>query len=205
MVALDLGANLGYYSRLLAELVGPTGSVYAFEPDPENIEVLRHNLRAAAYRHVRVVPYAATDRRGIATLHISPGHSAHSLFAGFTETHGTVGVNTIAVDSFFAAEGVERLDFVKMDIEGSEPLALAGMSAILARSPDLVILCECNPTALGCGGTTVPEFLAAIAQHGFEARAILEDGRLGAVPDASEIWPSINLLCWRAGRWSSGP
>jgi FkbM family methyltransferase len=200
MAALDLGANLGYYSRLLGDLVGPTGAVYAFEPDPENLEVLRHNLRATRYAHVRVAPYAATDRAGTATLHISPGHSAHSLFAGFTETHGTVEVRTIALDPYLAEQGVDRLDFVKMDVEGSEPRALDGLRETIARSPDLVLLGECNPAALACAGTTVPAYLDALARLGFEARAILDDGRLDAVPDESEMRPSVNLLCWRGGR-----
>ena len=69
----DIGANIGFHALLAARLVTATGSVYAFEPLPENVERLRRNVALNAFEHVVIVPAAVTATEGRATLRDADG------------------------------------------------------------------------------------------------------------------------------------
>lgn len=198
MVVLDLGAHIGYYTRAFSRLVGPRGKVFAFEPNPENVGVLRRNLSGRRYANVEVLPYAASDRHETARLFISAGHSNHSLIEGFTASEAELPVETVSVDEFLKERGISSIDFAKIDIEGSEPRALAGMQQTIHNSPHLVLLMECNPLALEKAGFSVRQFLCFIESLGLKPRAILEDGRLGPVPESTQKGDFVNLLCVKA-------
>ena len=203
MTVLDLGAHVGYYSRFLSRLVGPQGRVYAFEASPENQAVLRRNLDSPRYANVEVVPSAISDREGTIKLFVSPGHSNHSLIEGFTPADGVLEIPTVSVDGFAAQRGIREIDFIKMDIEGAETMALNGMRETVRQSPRLALLAECNPLALRTAGTTAADYLRLIENVGLEPLTILDDATLGPLPDVAEIEASIslyvNLLCVRPG------
>lgn len=92
VTVVDAGAHIGYYTRLLAEMVGPSGRVLAFEPHPESVAVLRRNVAGRRYRHVETCDRALSDHSGAAALHVSPGSSNHSLLPGYTPSQGIVPV-----------------------------------------------------------------------------------------------------------------
>ena len=71
-VVLDLGGNIGYYTLLFARRVGPSGKVFAFEPDPDNFALLQENIESNGYENVVLVPKAAADRAGPARLYAAP-------------------------------------------------------------------------------------------------------------------------------------
>jgi FkbM family methyltransferase len=194
MTVLDVGAHIGYYSRRLAALVGPTGRVFAFEANPENYAVLTANVRGRRYRAVAPFNVAVSDRDGTARLHVSPGSSNHSLLPGYTTAVDLLETPTVALDSFLAERGIDAVDFVKIDVEGAEPIVLAGMVGIIARSPHLALLLESNPQALRCGGVEPRQFVELLQEFGFRVDAIQPDGRLA--PPADDEAP-INLLCRR--------
>jgi FkbM family methyltransferase len=189
MIALDLGAHIGYYTRILSKLVGPMGKVLAFEPNPENVEVLRRNLRG--YRNVEIYPYAVSDANGTCTLFISPGHSNHSLVAGFTQAEGEVEVQAVAIDGL----GLGSVGFIKMDVEGAESLALQGMRETIGRSKGLHLLMEFNPPALQAAGVPPESFLELIRSLGLEPWGIAEDGSLRPVVEVPKGGLYVNLLC----------
>lgn len=195
MTVLDLGAHVGYYSRIFSEWVGPTGKVYAFEASPENQEILRRNLSSPRYANVEVVPRAVSDRVGIAKLFVSPGHSNHSLLSGFAAAEKVVEIPAVSVDAFLTERGIPSLDFVKMDIEGAEHIALEGMRETIRRSPRVALLVECNLAAIETRGSTPAEFLSQIEGLGLRPVAILKDATLGPLPPEADIDLYINLLC----------
>lgn len=199
MTVVDLGAHVGYYSRLFSDIVGPTGRVFAFEPNPENLAMLRGNLRHRRYSNVEILPCAASDNVGSSRLFVSPGHSNHSLIPGFTAAEATIEVETTSIDAFVENRAISSIDFIKIDVEGSETLALSGMAETIRKSPGLCALIEFNPLALRSAGTTPECFLNLIGKLGFESAAILEDARLGSLPDSSDIDMYVNLICWKAG------
>ena len=195
MTVLDLGAHVGYYSQLFSEWVGPTGKVYAFEASPENQVILRRNLSSARYANVEVVPRAISDRVGMAKLFVSPGHSNHSLIAGFAAAEKVVEIPAVSVDAFLAERGIASLDFVKMDIEGAETMALDGMRETIRVSPGIAMLVECNLLSIESRGSTPAEFLSMIEGLGLRPSAILKDATLGPLPAESDIDLYVNLLC----------
>jgi FkbM family methyltransferase len=194
MIALDIGAHIGYYTRLLARRVQEKGRVLAFEPCYENYVVLQYNVPPVRFKNVWIFDKAVSSRNGQALLFISPGHSNHSLIAGYTEAQGQVEVETVALDSFLPRYGILQVDFVKIDVEGGEVQALEGMRQTVRRSlPGLHMIVELNPMALRAGGYSPGELLHFLEEMGFWPYRIGPDGSLGEVDVGSD--EAVNLLC----------
>jgi FkbM family methyltransferase len=195
MTVVDVGAHLGYYTGLLARLVGSSGTVLAFEPEGENFDLLRRNTKRFRSR-IKMFNRAISDRTGQFTLHLSPGHSNHSLVAGYTDENGVAIVDTMTMDDALRENGITSVDFIKIDVEGGEPGVIAGMTNTLANSPGLAMLIEYNPRALRCGGTEPEQFVQSLRRLGFAVYAGHASGEWGAVPSDVGI-DAINLLCLR--------
>lgn len=137
MTMVDVGANLGYFSRLAAELVGQTGHVYAFEPDADNFLLLRENIKR--FKNVHIVQSAVSDREGTVTFYLSSKMGMHSLL----EKNGngrSVTVPSTTLDRLYEKTDIH---FVKMDVEGAETAVFRGMRKLLLRKP--VVVFEYNP------------------------------------------------------------
>jgi len=198
--ALDIGAHAGYYSLLLSRLVGPRGTVAAFEPDPVNYRVLTSNLQARGAWNVLPQRAAVSDHRGSITLYRSAGSGNHSLFQ-YTPAVDHITVDTLSIDDYVEQAGIGAVSFAKIDVEGAEPLVLAGMRKTIRRSPSMTILIEYNPRALRSGGTEPPELLEMLREAGFElwelhhGQAPRAIGPSGGPDDRSAS--AINILCAR--------
>lgn len=143
----DVGANIGFFSTLLSRLVGPDGKVLAFEPEPENLALLRANLAANGCRNVTVEPCAVGAWPGTATFSLdeatgSTGHLGSEATAGEMAV-GTGKVRLIETRVETIDGLADRLgavpDVIKMDIEGGEVRALAGATETLAKSRPVVL------------------------------------------------------------------
>jgi FkbM family methyltransferase len=169
---LDLGANVGWYTLLFAARVGPTGRVLAFEPAPENADLLARSLEHNRLAQVELVRAAVSDQAGTVTLHLSrKGKGLHSLSAG-GDDWDQVEVECLTLDERYPDLVV---DFLKIDIEGAEESAFRGMEALLARSPRLRILTEVNPTALAAGGSDARVYLRQLLDYGFRIEAVVDE------------------------------
>lgn len=145
MTFLDIGANAGYFTLLGAKLVGPSGRVVAFEPVPQNIEVLERQIAIndiGAYTSVETA--AISDAVGQAEFVIDSVNANSRLEAvNATHTRGvavaTVSVETTTLDRWCEAHQV-RPDVIKIDVEGAELEALAGAEHVLAEvRPRLIV------------------------------------------------------------------
>lgn len=182
-VVYDVGASIGFLTVICARLVGPTGRVIAFEPNPEGGRRLRHNVALNGFENVTVIEAAAGDHAGTAWL-----AGSHAMVWGTVvddPTDGYAGDPQITVTTIDAAAAeLPPPVLVKMDIEGAEGAALRGMSAVL-REHRPVILCEIHDTF-----AEVREVLSA---HDYEVRelqgaGLSDDPRYGyvlAVPAAA--------------------
>lgn len=142
-VFVDIGANHGYFTMLAASLVGPSGQVFAFEPNPRVFEQLRTHVRLNRFEpRVSLQSCALADRAGgTARLYVSQvatnsglsslTPNAELLDTGGLSEDGTVDVPLETFDRWRAAAGVERVDLVKIDVEGAEALVIAGMAETL--------------------------------------------------------------------------
>lgn len=183
-VVLDLGANIGYYTLIFASRVGPAGHVYAFEPDPENAELLRRNVKLNGYRNVTTVEAAVSDEQQTLTLYLSDESKAHRIYdAG--GGRGTATVEAVRLDDWFAQHAdAPRVDIVKMDIEGAEGLAFAGMRELVARTRPRLLVTEFQPRSLARCGTEPAAYLAALRSAGYALYEIPRDAtRMELVED----------------------
>lgn len=140
-VFLDVGANIGLFALRAAECVGPTGRVIAVEPADVSAGRLERNLALNAMAQVAVVRAALSDREGEAELrHVELGDDPQA-WSIMPEAGGADAekVRTTTLDALAEAQGLTRLDLIKMDVEGAEPMVVAGGGATLARFRPSVI------------------------------------------------------------------
>ena len=131
-IVLDCGANVGVFTR--AALDYGARRVVAIEPSPDNLECLRRNF-AAEIGSGRVIlcPKGVWDREEILTLYQSDHASALDSFVRSNEAHAGPRIPLTTIDKLVAELQLDRVDFIKMDIEGAEPRALEGARETLAR------------------------------------------------------------------------
>lgn len=136
-VVVDVGASLGYYTLLLARLVGPSGRVYAFEPIPRDFAILKRNVRANGYRNVVLENKAVSDMEGMARFYISPASYGMSSLCPMTNPESIINVEVVSLDSYIQ----EDVDLIKVDVEGAESLVVKGSRRLIQNSshPRLVI------------------------------------------------------------------
>jgi FkbM family methyltransferase len=177
MVIFDVGANIGFYTLLLAKRVGPTGRVHAFEPDPLSFAILS---RRAARPNVELNPTAVGDRTGRITLFTHRSNRAdnrvHDSLGG--ETAETVEVALTTLDDYCAARRIDRIDAVKMDIQGAEVAALKGFRKTLGRLRPRWLLIEFSPEHLRAAGSSPEGFWKILDEVGFEPWGFDENGRI---------------------------
>ena len=163
MTVVDGGAHLGLYTALAARCVGGDGLVVAFEPDRYNLAALRLNAGAAG--NVRIVPKALADRPGTATFYETASTIGSSLLER-PDSQRLV-VETTSVDAELEGREIAQL-LVKLNVEGAEPLALAGMRETLSRIGPAAIFVEVNPSLVESAGTDVDALLEQLARDGFD-------------------------------------
>lgn len=196
MIVIDIGAHIGYFTRLAAEHVGKKGYVYAFEADSENRNLLEKNT--ARYGNVFVYGAAITDREGrVPFYHVTGSTGCHSTIV--QENAERSEVPAITLDGFMQEAGIGRADIIKIDIEGGEMSALKGMGQTLANKPKLII--EYNPAALTRSGDRPEALLEHLAARGYTLHAITRSGLVPlAQPFADTTNPylekgSVNVYC----------
>ena len=129
MNVLEVGANIVYYAMMEAQQV--TGKIYALEPDPRNLELLRKNAELNnCTDKLLLYPYAASDRNGTAQLYLGKRTNVSSLVAqDYNAGAETIEVKCLKLDDF---PDIDQIDFIRMDIEGYECRVLDGMRGYLA-------------------------------------------------------------------------
>jgi FkbM family methyltransferase len=186
--AIDVGAHYGDYTLALSKVVGPKGRVVAVEPMRHALDVLKRNVALNRASNVDVEPVGVGRNPGRATLHLHADPSRATL--GELEQEGaseSIAITTL--DHIVQRSGLQRVDFVKLDIEGCEYDALkGGRSAIERHQP--VIQFEHQPGAakrLGHSGTAV---WALLTELGFGFAAMNDIGRLHRVDGPGRWGPN---------------
>jgi FkbM family methyltransferase len=176
-VVLDIGSNIGFYSQLLSDLVGSTGKVHCFEPDRNNFARLQEALRGRT--NVVLNNAAVSDTGGELTLYTS-----HRTYAP-EQYESSYTVPAIRIDDYLPAPAT--VNFIKMDIQGAEYLALKGMELLLQRSQRTAMIFELAPDFLfECSKVTDTQLLQLLQCQGMEISQFTETGlRQGPVQYAT--------------------
>ena len=149
-IVIDVGANIGYYTLIFARLVGNEGKVFAFEPEPSNFNILNRNLQLNGYKNVIVEQKAISDNNGKIRLYISELTTGmHRTYPSKYCSKAFVDVDLIKLDDYFSKISlIDKINFIKIDVEGAEFGVLKGISNILKKSKDIKILIEFVPDSI---------------------------------------------------------
>lgn len=175
MTFVDVGANWGYFTLLASAIVGPQGAVVSVEPQPEMFRILEANIARNQFRQASATQVAASDQDGTAFLvdWASNGDNRGTArLAPISQGHRVV---TCRLDTLLAERQIDHVHLLKMDIEGAEGSALAGLQRCLREQTVDRILLELHPTLLA--QTTQNASLIA--------RSLLECGYSGYTVDHS--------------------
>ena len=169
-VFVDAGASMGLFSLVGARKVGPSGRVFSFEPSSRDFKRLVEHLELNGLDNIQATSSALTDSTGTATLTIaSEAHSGHNTIGSAFGYQGIEAIDaervrTTTLDHFLECHGVDRLDLVKLDIEGSELMALSGMRNALQRLRPSIMF-EVFEAALALNGASVDALEAILREY----------------------------------------
>jgi FkbM family methyltransferase len=177
-VAIDIGSNVGVHTVAMADKMGPGGRLHAFEANPAVMALLKATMMVnqltdfGGAGRVTLHACAASDQAGSLILEQAPGHfgSGHLVTnrpgADFGEAYSVrVEVPTVAIDELLG-DTIGTLDFLHMDIEGAEPLAIRGARALVSRSPGLRIVTEWSVGMMNAMAD-VQDYIDWLAGEGF--------------------------------------
>lgn len=144
---LDIGANFGYFSILMSELSGNSGKTIAVEANPRIANFLKLT-RLVNGGKFDLIQSAISDRKGEAIMTITDHElgggtiKPNELIAGRSQ----VSVPTISIDELLEERNIQKVDVMKIDVEGVEPLVFKGMTDTLKRNPQLQLIIEYSPS-----------------------------------------------------------
>ena len=174
MVAVDVGANVGYFTLLLADIVGPDGRVLAFEPNPRPLHLLERSLRLNGLADrvaLHGVPLAATSGNAV-YLVVPVGEPKNAHLSPEADSSAGHALHSATLDDVV---GDGRVDFVKIDAEGAERDIWQGMQRIVARGQPMTVFLEFVADRYAAPDALLAEF----AGRGFHLRRI--DPRRGMI------------------------
>lgn len=145
MVVADMGANIGFFSLWFSRLLGNCkGTIIAFEPNPQVLQILKKNLSINGAENVKVFDIACSDKDGTTEFFMGNHHHISSLIESWAGEGKVIPkkvlVNTSTIDSFFrgGTQASRKPDFIKMDIEGSGIFALKGCDECVREKRPLI-------------------------------------------------------------------
>jgi FkbM family methyltransferase len=211
-VAVDVGANIGFFTVLASILVGPTGRVIAFEPFAENLERLRANLAHNDCKNVTVIEKAVTNQVGEVEFFINSGNSGGNAlwdigrWPGYQEEFGTpvrVAVSATTLDAEWAQLQLPAPKVIKIDTEGAEQRVLEGARDLLARQKPHFVVTELHTIGLAEMGCSQESLRGFIEDLGYSTFGMTYAGTLPRlVPSATSIhYPGIINLLFSKPEW----
>lgn len=177
-ICLDIGGNTGYYTMRMARAASE-GQIHVFEPVPLNWHLLCAGVLLNGYRHVTVNRCAVGAEDGeMGFSEATDGAYSSLVPVGRKGECGRLTVEVRTLDSYVQEHALPRVDVIKIDIEGAEPLAMDGARELLAdraRRPR-VIMMELHDANLQAYGVDVPSMIDRLAAHSYDAQVVTEQG-----------------------------
>ena len=189
MTVVDIGANQGLYTLLFADLVGERGRVLAFEPDDLLHDALRENVESNGARNVEVHHLALGSESGTMTLYRSLLNSGDNRLSATSTGGGPRDPVQVRIERLDEALAGERIDFVKIDVEGWEMEVFRGMQALLdaPANAQISIYFEFNLRGLRDAGSEPIEPLEFLEANGFTIYSFDHANTITPVRDLVEL------------------
>lgn len=186
MTVLDIGANIGFYSLLAASIVGPKGCCLAIEPNVRNVKLLAASKASNGFESIKIFQGAATKEWGLLFLNTSHSNGVVSPATGrLGELMSRETVMGMKLDDLLVS--CERLDVIKIDVEGAEYLALSGAIAAIEKHRPIVFS-EFSPPAMPqISGAQPEEYLDLFLERGYSISILGKDGKVSCGSNKSMI------------------
>jgi FkbM family methyltransferase len=205
-IAVDIGASFGLHAAQIARRAGASGRVICFEPAPAMIEALRRTARLNALdARIEIVGKAVADCARSIDFYISDHSPMSSFFAPERGHDQRISVEAVSLDAFFHPGS--RIDLIKIDAEGAEPLVWAGMSRVIRENPKVQIVMEWSSSHFLRSGYSSTDLAALVRAEGFSIGIIDEEtgAVVTATDDSLRTCEGVNVLLQRQQpRASSG-
>jgi FkbM family methyltransferase len=172
MVFVDVGANDGYYTLFAAHRVGRSGRVLSVEPSTRERANLERNIARNGLTNITVIPVALGATCGTAELRLAQSaHSGHNTLGRFAndsvQAESVEQVDVRTLDSLTRDVALDRIDVMKIDVEGAEANVIAGARAVLAATRPLIVL-EISDKALRGQGSDAQRLIAMLREMDYE-------------------------------------
>lgn len=164
-IVLDVGANIGYYTVMFSKLVGENGKVYAFEPTEHYGKVLRRNIEENQIGNCEVFSLGLSDKAQELTIKIGTS-SATLHWVSNDAPSDTETIKMVRLDDFVKEHDIQKVDFIKIDVDGHEPFFLEGAWETLDRF-DPVVLLEVNHANYLEANVTAWDFYETLKKRGY--------------------------------------
>jgi FkbM family methyltransferase len=186
---VDIGANVGVWTLALAA-AHPNAHVYCLEPAPDTFNVLRNNIALNRLRNISAAQLAVSDSGGVLTFQVSEQDSIFNRLAPtketaqdlhrsrFTKSH-IIEVKCIRLDDFCREQSIDRIGFLKIDVEGAELGVLKGAEYLLRKRAVDLIWIEVEPENLREMGDSIDDLAAFIKNVGYTFHFLQPDGSPG--------------------------
>ena len=211
MTLFDVGAHIGRYTRLFSLGAGAAGRVFAFEPTPTTSAKLALAISDEHMENVELIQAAVSDKAGTAMLHLFPEEYSSWNGLGFPSMEdpkdpskvvplaNEVPVRSIRLDEFCRSRAIDRIDYLKLDVEGMEYQALLGLGELLKQQAIGALQFEVSKKMLEGLNTTAAPVFALLASHGYHCHRIGEHGEVGPqVSDSDAFYENFIALPSRA-------
>lgn len=167
-VVIDLGANIGYYTLIFAKLVGKKGKVYAFEPESDNFDILKKNVNSNGYQNVVLIQKAVLNKEKKINMYVlKDNKGSHRIDKPSRGEFNIIQIIATSLDKYFE-DSEDKINFIKMDVEGSESKVINGMKKVLEKTKNLIIMTEFSPHAIKKSGMLPEEFIKILNENDFE-------------------------------------
>jgi FkbM family methyltransferase len=186
---VDIGANVGLYSVEASSIIGPDGRILALEAHPYTYKFLEENVKRHCGNRVTALNVAVGEIDGQARFTYETRNPGSSHIA--TECDSTsISVPMQRLDNIVEEQGIERVHYLKLDVEGFEPSVLRGATRTLERNESLVLQIEINRHLLGRFGFSPDDVAAPLIERGFLPYE-LASGGLREIPSAELAFGDI--------------
>ena len=162
-VVFDVGSHIGIFTLKASRLVGASGAVYAFEPEPENFMLLKRNVALNKASNVKIFEKAVSSRNGTLQLYIHPTNTGMSSVQYATGRTDQIPVSSVTLDHIMQKHDIQELNLLKLDVEGHEIEVLRGANRLLNI---------CNQIAMEThekvGGPSNAQIIEELRKHCFK-------------------------------------
>ena len=130
-IVFDVGSHIGIFTLKASKLVGSTGFVYAFEPEPENFMLLKRNVGLNKASNIKIFSKAVSSRNGMLQLFIDPSNTGGSSVQYGTGRTSGIRVSSVTLDHIIQKHNIQEVNLLKLDVEGHELEILRGATHFL--------------------------------------------------------------------------